>query len=162
MSQETEVEQRVVAIIIGAVIVGVIALAVGLGIAKTRGAKAAPAAAPTVAVVEEAARVVVENGVVKFYFAVGKAEVAADGTTALVEAVTAGKAGKQLAVSGFHDSTGDATANAELAKQRALAVQALLLQAGVAETAIELRKPEVLQGTGSNADARRVEVVIVP
>ncbi len=162
MSQETEVEQRVVAIIVGAVIVGVIALAVGLGIAKTRGAKTAPAAAPAVAVVDEAARVVVENGVVKFYFAVGKAEVAADGAAALVEAVAAGKAGKQLAVSGYHDSTGDAATNAELAKQRALAVQALLVGAGVAEAAIELKKPEVLQGTGSNAEARRVEVVIVP
>ena len=161
MSQETEVEQRVVAIIVGAVIVGVIALAVGLGIAKSRGDKPAAATAPALAVVEEAARVVVENGVVKFYFAVGKAEVAAGGAAALAEAVTAGKAGQRLAVSGYHDSTGDAATNAELAKQRALAVQALLIGAGVADAAIELRKPEALQGTGSDAEARRVEVVIV-
>jgi outer membrane protein OmpA-like peptidoglycan-associated protein len=63
-------------------------------------------------------------------------------------------------LSGFHDSTGDPAMNAELAKQRAFAVRDALLGAGVAETSMELKKPEETTGSGNNAEARRVEVVI--
>jgi outer membrane protein OmpA-like peptidoglycan-associated protein len=63
-------------------------------------------------------------------------------------------------VSGFHDATGDAALNAELAKQRALAVRDALKGLGVAEDKIELKKPEETTATGSNAEARRVEVVL--
>ena len=48
--------------------------------------------------------------------------------------------------------------HANLAKQRALAVRDALKAAGVAESRIELKKPEQLAGTGSNAEARRVEI----
>ena len=50
--------------------------------------------------------------------------------------------------------------NAELAKQRAFAVRDALTGSGVAETSLELKKPEETTGAGSNAEARRVEVVI--
>ena len=63
-------------------------------------------------------------------------------------------------VSGFHDATGSAAANAELARQRALAVRNALQSLGVAGDKIELKKPEQLQSTGSNAEARRVEVAV--
>ena len=63
-------------------------------------------------------------------------------------------------VSRFHDATGDAALNAELAKQRALAVRDALKGLGVAEDKIELKKPEETTATGSNAEARRVEVVL--
>jgi hypothetical protein len=32
----------------------------------------------------------------------------------------------------------------------------------VAEDKVELKKPEVTQASGSNAEARRVEVILVP
>ncbi|MNL84620.1 hypothetical protein D3C87_2126470 [compost metagenome] len=51
--------------------------------------------------------------------------------------------------------------NAELAKQRALAVQATLLELGVKPEMIELSKPEQTLAGGSNAEARRVEVVLI-
>ena len=44
-------------------------------------------------------------------------------------------------VPGFHDPTGDAAVNEELAKNRAIAVRDALVQAGVAEGRIELDKP---------------------
>ena len=50
--------------------------------------------------------------------------------------------------------------NAELAKQRALGVRDALKVLGVAEDKVELKKPEVTQGSGSNAEARRVEVTL--
>ena len=126
---------------------------------------AAEAAAPGVVIMitEDAASVVVEGGVVKFFFATGKAELAPGANEALgdvVKGVVDG--GKTAVVSGFHDATGDAALNAELAKQRALAVRDALKALGVAEEKVELKKPEATQGSGSNAEARRVEVILAP
>lgn len=168
-SQDDEPEYRVVAVVLISAILLAVGLALGIGIHKSRGsapsagtaAVAAPAAT-TVAPVGDDASVVVENGVVKFYFASGKADLAAGALDALGEAIAAAKAGKKLVLSGFHDTTGDPTFNAELAKQRAIAVRNALVGAGVAEGAMELKKPEQTAGTGNNAEARRVEVVIAP
>ena len=109
----------------------------------------------------DVASVIVENGVVKFYFASGKAEVAEGGNVALADIVKGVQTGKRAMVSGFHDATGGAEINAELAKQRAQAVQIALIALGVAEDKVELKKPEELQASGSNAEARRVEVILV-
>jgi cytochrome c oxidase cbb3-type subunit II len=117
-------------------------------------AAAAPAAADT-----DGARVVVENGVAKFYFASGKADIAAGAAEALAGAAKAVKEGKQLAISGFHDSTGDLATNQELAKTRALAVRDALVALGVDAGVVELVKPAAMDG-GANAEARRVEVTI--
>ena len=165
-SQDNEVEYRVVAVLLVAVIVLVTGFAVGLGIHKSRGGTpaapvAASAAAPAAAVpASNDASVVVENGVVKFYFASGKADLAPGALVALGDAIAAAKAGKQLVLSGFHDATGDPAFNAELAKQRALAVRDALVGAGVAESSMELKMGEQTTGTGNDAEARRVEVMI--
>ena len=123
-------------------------------------APAADAAAPAAA--DDAASVRVENGVVKFYFATAKAELAAGANEALADVVKGVAEGKKAVVSGFHDATGDAALNAELAKQRAFAVRDALQALGVAEDKIELKKPEETTATGSNAEARRVEVTLAP
>ena len=169
-SQDNEVEYRVVAVLLVAVIVLVTGFAVGLGIHKSRGAApttqmaapaVVPAAVPAVAAAaSDDASVVVENGVVKFYFASGKADLAPGALVALGDAIAAAKAGKRLVLSGFHDATGDPAFNAELARQRALAVRDALVGAGVAESSLELKKPEQTTGTGNDAEARRVEVMI--
>ncbi|MGW8422764.1 MULTISPECIES: OmpA family protein [Comamonas] len=128
---------------------------------KAEAAVSAPSATNVpVVVVEETARVVVENGVVKFYFVSGKAEVAAGANEALSDVVKGVAEGKRAVISGFHDATGSAEINAELAKQRAQAVQAALVALGVAEDKVELKKPEQTQADGSNAEARRVEVIL--
>ena len=62
--------------------------------------------------------------------------------------------------SGFHDASGDPQKNAELAKQRALAVRAVLVTQGVAEDKVELKKPEQALASGPAAEARRVEVTL--
>jgi len=128
---------------------------------KAEAAVSAPSATNVpVVVVEEAARVIVENGVVKFYFVSGKAEVAAGANEALSDVVKGVAEGKRAVISGFHDATGSAEINAELAKQRAQAIQAALVALGVAEDKVELKKPEQSQADGSNAEARRVEVIL--
>lgn len=170
-SQDNDQDVRVVAVVLIATILLAVGLALGIGINKARSGGttassmgSAPAAvadaAPAAAMVGEDASVVVESGVVKFYFASGKADLATGALEALGDAVAAAQGGKRLVISGFHDATGDAAFNAELAKQRAMAVQSTLVGAGVAESSIELKKPEQTTGSGNNAEARRVEVMI--
>ena len=108
----------------------------------------------------DAASVKVENGVVKFYFGPGKSELAPGANSALADVIKGAQAGRKLVISGYHDATGSAAKNAELAKLRAVAVRNALLAAGVPENKIELKKPEVLLAAGSNAEARRVEVAL--
>ena len=179
-SQDNDQENRVVAVVVIAAILLAVGTAIGFGIHKARSGAKTEAAAPAAPAVEAAAApapveapaaaapsaddasVVVEAGVVKFYFASGKSDLAAGALDALKEAIAAAQAGKKLVISGFHDSTGDPAKNAELAKLRAFAVRDALKGAGVAETSLELKKPEQTTADGSNAEARRVEVVIAP
>ena len=125
---------------------------------EAAGSAASGAALPAVSADE--ASIVMENGVVKFYFASGKADLAPGALAALGDAIAAAKGGKRLVLSGFHDATGSAALNADLAKKRAMAVHDALLGAGVPESSMELKKPEETTGTGSAAEARRVEVTI--
>lgn len=114
----------------------------------------------TAAASQDDARVVVENGIVKFYFASGKSDLATGANEALQDVLAGVKEGKKAVISGFHDETGNQAQNEELSKQRAFAIRNALLGLGVPESQIELRKPENAEGSGNNAEARRVEVVL--
>ncbi|MEP6876122.1 MAG: sodium/proton-translocating pyrophosphatase, partial [Burkholderiales bacterium] len=120
---------------------------------------AAPAATAAVATADGAS-FKVEGGVVKFYFASGKADLATGADAALADVAKGVAGGKKAVVSGYTDATGDPAKNEELAKQRAMAVSAALKAAGIADDKMELKKPEVLTGSGGNAEARRVEVAL--
>ncbi len=194
-SQETEIEHRVVAVVLILTILLAVGLALGIGIHKARsgaagmgsdagavagsaqaavagavalattsGEASTPAAttvpAASAASRSEDASIVVENGVVMFYFATGKADLASGAVAVLGDAIAAAQSGKRLVISGYHDSTGDPAFNIELAKRRAMAVRDALVGAGVAESSVELRKPEETTGSGNMAEARRVEVEI--
>lgn len=97
------------------------------------------------------------------YFETAQATLPADAAAELskvMEALAAGPT-RKVVLSGFHDATGDAARNAELAKQRALAARAALVAAGVDATRVQLRRPEVTTGSGSEQEARRVELRLV-
>lgn len=134
-------------------------VATGMAVAGAAAATT-PAAAPALDIDQGGSGVRVEGGVVKFYFGSGMAEIAAGANEALADVVAGVAAGKKAIVSGFHDDTGGAAINAELAKQRAFAVRDALIALGVDEARIELNKPEQMQASGTNAQARRVEVVL--
>ena len=127
---------------------------------KAQVAAAAPAATNVPVVVQDVASVVVVDGVVKFYFASGKADLAEGANAALADVVKGVQDGKRAVVSGYHDATGSVETNEALSKQRAQAVQAALIALGLAEDKVELKKPEQMQADGSNAEARRVEVIL--
>lgn len=170
-SQDDDNQGLALGIVFSAVVLAV-GLAIGVGMhhtGKRAGSSAALASAPgaavvlgahtpsPVVVVTDAASVVVENGVVKFYFASGQAELAPGARDALGDIVKGIAAGQTALISGFHDTTGDPAANEELAKQRAMGVRDTLISLGIGEDKLELRKPEVTLA-GANAEARRVEV----
>lgn len=151
--------------LIVATVIGTVVVKHGIAQAPQQPAATAPAAAAEAAAVveENAARIVVENGVVKFYFASGSADLAEGANEALADVVKAVlEAGKSVQISGYHDATGSAELNAELAKQRAMHVRDALLALAVPQEKLELSKPAEIQGDGSNAEARRVEVTLLP
>ncbi len=98
------------------------------------------------------------------YFATGVATLGPDSADAIkaLAATVQAAAPRGAVLSGFHDVTGDPAKNAELAKERAKAVREALKAAGVPAERIALRKPQSTTGDGSNQEARRVEVRLVP
>ncbi len=166
-SSDDDSQQRFALGFLFALIALVVSTVVGVTVYQ-RAIARAPAAelvvvadAPAIVVVNEGeASVRVQDGMVTFYFASGKADLAPGASEALAGVAKGVSEGQKAVVSGFHDATGDAALNAELSKQRALAVRSALVALGVAEDRIELRKPEAAQADGSNAEARRVEVVL--
>jgi outer membrane protein OmpA-like peptidoglycan-associated protein len=158
MLDQDDDDLRIVLGVVFGVIALVISLVIGLGVYKTHQAKAPMA----VVMVEEAYTEVEPSGeaLVMLYFAVGEAVVPADSADALTKVKTTlvEKHGAIVLLSGFHDETGDAASNAELAKNRAKAVRAALVAAGVPAEKVLVRKPAVTLGSGSPEEARRVEI----
>ena len=147
MEQDDDNQNLVLGILFG-IIALVIGLVIGLTVYVTGQNTAAKPAA--VAAVEAPEIAEVGEPLVKLYFESGKAELPANGAeeVAKVVAKLAEDGAKIVLISGYHDETGGAAVNAEVAKARAGAVKDALLAAGV---------PADLGG-GDAAEARRVEV----
>lgn len=150
----------------------------GSDAAKQAADGAKNAAATATASADSAAKVVAEvvpagSGLVAFthdgapalkvYFDSGKTAVAAgfaDTAKSLIDHLKANATSKAV-VSGYNDPTGNATANAELSKNRAKGVAAALKAAGIADDRVMLEKPADTTGSAlSNSEARRVEVTV--
>lgn len=139
----------------------------GASAAASEAVPAVPATAVAVvtetvtAVVPEGASIQVTDGVVNFYFATGSADIAPGAAEALALVIQGVESGRQARVSGFHDTTGDRALNEALAKKRAETVRDVLVGLNVPADKVRLEKPAEMTGTGSNAQARRVEVQLV-
>jgi K(+)-stimulated pyrophosphate-energized sodium pump len=151
--------------IVAAVLALLLAILWLTGMATPRGTcpAAAPAAAPAVAAV--AAAPVVEASappVARLYFDVDVSDTIAEGKPLLdpVVAYLAANPAARAVVTGYHDPTGTAGRNHDLAKSRAQTVQAALVAAGVAADRIDLVKPISTDGGGDLKEARRVEVSV--
>ena len=129
---------------------------------------AAPAAAPAVAAVaaapaaDAAATPAAAPPAAKLYFDVDVSDKIADGSAGLAPVVAwlAANPQARAIVTGYHDPTGSADKNHDLAKARAQTVQAALVAAGVAADRIDLVKPISTNGGGDLKEARRVEVSV--
>lgn len=163
MSTQNDEHQGTVLMLLVGIILFVLLFVFGIVLSRTGLQVAAPAvAAPAAAVTmtENVAQVVVQDGVVRFYFVSGKADLAEGSDQALADIVQGVSAGKIAVISGFHDTMGSQQLNEELARQRAIAVRDALVALGVQADKIELRKPENTAAEGKPAQARRVEVTL--
>jgi len=158
-----------VAAVVAIVIAGVLAVAISVlrGGAAT---KAAVAGASAVAISKASAMTtttaagtsVPELGAAdgRVYFEVASDALPADAQTELGRIADAARAdpGKVVLISGFHDESGDAAKNAELAKNRAFAVRHALEADGVPRERLVMDKPRVTLGGADAREARRVEM----
>ena len=132
------------------------------GVPVTPGVPGVTVTTETVSVViPEGASISVANGVVNFYFATGSADLAPGAAEALATVIKGVEGGRRAQVSGFHDNTGDPAINEELAKLRAQTVRDVLIGLGTPAAKVDLQKPAVSTGSGSDAQARRVEVKLL-
>jgi outer membrane protein OmpA-like peptidoglycan-associated protein len=140
----------VLALVVGLVVAGVIALAAATTLGRHAKTAAPPAAAAT-GVAEPDGRI---------YFEVGSDALPAGASDVLVRVADAARAdtSKVVQISGYHDATGDAAQNAELAKKRALAVRHALEANGVAPDRLVMDKPLVTTGGTDAREARRVDM----
>ena len=155
-------------------------LAMAIAVASTAGgarldtnptppAAAAPVAEASAPAIPEGAGIVSEvvegRPKVSVYFDTGKSDLAPDfaAAVAAVKAWLDANPADRVQLSGFTDPTGDAAANAELAKNRAQGVAAALAAEGVAAERIDLVKPaDSSDETVDLSGARRVEITVTP
>jgi outer membrane protein OmpA-like peptidoglycan-associated protein len=97
------------------------------------------------------------------YFALGQSALPDGVQPVLDKAVLAIQEAPQrrVVVSGFHDASGTAAVNTEIAKARAKTVREALTADGVSASRIALRKPAETLGGEEPIEARRVEIRLV-
>ncbi len=95
------------------------------------------------------------------HFAPGKWTLDAEATRLLEGFAPPMKAGSNpIDVTGYSDRTGNHAANIELAKRRAAAVRDALVADGIPADRIRLKPPQEVVGSGSDQEARRVEIAV--
>ena len=142
----------VLAGVVALVVAGVLALAAYKGMGGSAKPKTPANAAATLSVVGE------PDG--RIYFALGSDALPAEASEILAKVTDSARmqSGKVVLISGFHDASGDAAQNADLAKRRAQTVRHALEANGVAPDHLLLDKPVVMTGGAEARDARRVEL----
>lgn len=95
------------------------------------------------------------------YFETGSASlpVSTDSSLAEVLAYMRANPDSNASIAGYHDRSGTADVNEQLAKDRAIAVQQFLITGGIAASRLELKEP-LISSAGMADEARRVEVVV--
>lgn len=156
MSDQNDDSQGYALMLLAGVLVLVVAGVLALATSKGTGAATKAASPATVAVA--AALVGAPDGRVDF--APGSDALPVEASEVLVNVADAARtqADKVVLISGFHDASGDAAKNAELAKNRALAVRHALEANGVAPDRLVLDTPIVAGGGADARAARRVEL----
>lgn len=118
-----------------------------------------PSAAANPAMSEPSVKV--DDGVVRFYFAHGKAQLAASAEEALATIVKGVAAGKTAVISVYRAATGsDSSDQPGLADERAQAVRSALMALGIGADKLVLRGIDETMTAGSDAETDRVDVTL--
>jgi outer membrane protein OmpA-like peptidoglycan-associated protein len=153
MSDQQDGAEKFALTLLALLVAAVVAGSVGFSVSRARPSTSAaasnvPADAMAVSPVET------------LYFAVGDDQLPPEANDVLSRVAVAARsnAGATIAVSGFHDASGDRAANQVLALRRAEQVRHALEANGVSPSQIILDKPAETSGGGDAAQARRVEM----
>ncbi len=93
------------------------------------------------------------------YFETGDASIDAEDRQRIADlASTARDSERPVTITGYTDRTGDQGQNLELAQDRAQAVRQALVNEGVREDRIVMDPPRSVTGSGSDEEARRVDI----
>lgn len=175
MSEQNDDAQNFALMVLAGVVALVIAGVLALAIATSIGGAAAPSPASAGAAMpaaagasaaadagERAGQSVPSLGEAdgRVYFELSSDAIPADAQPELARIADAARAdaGKVVLISGFHDASGDAAKNAELAKNRAFAVRHALEANGVPRERLVMDKPRETTGGADPREARRVEM----
>lgn len=152
MNDDDDGGVQVVAILLAAIIFGCVLGVIAYGVSTTMGSQPPQMVNGEISPVDEPLATI--------YFESGSADLPdeAGGAIQTLKEKALEHPGKRILISGFHDPVGDPMKNAELAKARADAVREALIEAGIAEDRIYLRKPEEIPGTEDMQEARRVDI----
>ena len=157
MNDQNDDSQSYALMVLAGVLALVIAGVIAVAISTTMG----PAAArPAAAAALNASKADAGQADGRIYFEPGSAALPTDAGAVLDKVATAARAGTHATVliAGYHDASGDAALNAQLAKERAQAVRHALEANGVAPDHLVLAKPGVAGAGGDPREARRVEL----
>ena len=151
MSDQNDDGQNYALMVLAGVLALVIAGVIALAVSTTRGSSAKAAGTATAAMPEPDGRI---------YFELGSDALPPEAAEVLVRVADTARAdaGKVVQISGYHDASGDPAKNAELAKNRAMAVHHALEANGVAPDHLVMDKPIVTTGGADAREARRVEL----
>lgn len=165
MSDQNDDGQNYALMVLAGVVALVVAGVIALAVSTTMGPDAkmaAPGMAPAAglaAVAQNANPIAVEPDA-RIYFELGSDALPAEASDVLVRVADAARAqaGAVVQISGYHDTSGDPAKNAELAKNRAVAVRHALEANGVAADRLVMDKPIATTGGSDAREARRVEL----
>lgn len=161
MNEQNDEAQSYALMVLAGLVALVIAGVLAFAITSTQRAKpAAKLVVPTSAAAAAMASADAAAPEARVYFETGSDALSNEAQAALASAADAARAdgSKSLLISGFHDASGDAAQNAELAKKRAFAVRHALEANGVTSDRLVLDKPALTAGGSDSREARHVEV----
>lgn len=151
--QDDDNSLQVAAAVLAAIILACVLGVVAYGVSLTMGKPAAP-------VMVDGEIVPVGEPIAQIYFESGSADLPdeAGGAIQTVKEKALANPRKIVLISGFHDPSGDPEKNAALARARAEAVRAAIVESAVPEEQVYLRKPAVIPGNDDLQEARRVDI----
>ncbi|MBB6095740.1 outer membrane protein OmpA-like peptidoglycan-associated protein [Povalibacter uvarum] len=144
-----------------AVAAGVAVLGVMFFVNRTSEYQEAPGGAVQIAEVPQDSTPlrVAEADTTKVYFELGDASIDQEDRQRIADmAQSARSSDRSVAITGYTDRTGDELQNAELAKNRAMAVREALVDEGVQVERIVMDPPRNVTGDGTEDEARRVDI----
>lgn len=162
-SSDPDSQQRFALGLVGVLVVVLVAVLVGSVVHRQLHPHRRPAP-PVYSTSVDGARVVIEEGIVKFYFAPGSAALTAGADKALANVVRGMGVGMRAVVLSYQYPTLGPDDNTALVRRRAAQVREMLMGLGLPDDKIELRSPAQADGSSAGGDqelANRIDVMLV-